>query len=178
LIESDPTEISERLPDIEMAARAIYKSFAVRPDGIVTRTGIELILSESGLYLDDPRFASLSTFLDKHPAQEPISFNEISHAIAGVNTTLLSRALRGELIIPDFLAFTRQLTGIFQNVKSSCAGAVASYIPQLARVNPDAFAMAVCTIDGQQFSLGDVSRCSSRYRVYAVLRYGAPASTS
>jgi hypothetical protein len=97
MIQSEPTQNSERLPD--MAAQATYASFAAGPDGMVTRAGIEAILAESGLRLGDPRLASLSAFLDKRPLREPISFEEIAPAIVGVNTILLSRALRGELII-------------------------------------------------------------------------------
>ncbi len=34
-------------------------------------------------------------------------------------------------------------------------GTVADYIPQLARVNPDNFALAACTVEGHQGSVGD-----------------------
>ena len=34
-------------------------------------------------------------------------------------------------------------------------GAVADYIPELARVNPESFALAACTVDGEQVSAGD-----------------------
>lgn len=34
-------------------------------------------------------------------------------------------------------------------------GSVADYIPQLAKVDPTKFAVAVTTIDGQRFSFGD-----------------------
>jgi glutaminase len=155
LIQSELLQNSKRLPD--MAAQAMYASFAEGPDGMVTRAGVEAVLAENGLRLDDPRLASLSRFLDRRPLQEPINFEDIAHAIVGVNTTLLTRALRGELIIPDFNPFTRRLANIFELVQSSRSGTVASYIPQLARVNSDAFAMAVCTIDGQQFWMGDVA---------------------
>lgn len=140
-----------------MAAQATYASLAEGPDSIVTRSGIEAILAQSGLRLDDPRLASLSLFLSNRSVQGPISFEEIAPAIVGVNTTLLSRALRGEMVIPDFIPFTQKLAAIFDSVLESRGGNVASYIPQLARVDPDAFAMAVCTIDGQQFSIGDVN---------------------
>ena len=36
-------------------------------------------------------------------------------------------------------------------------GKVADYIPQLAKFSKDKWAMSVCTVDGQRFSLGDVN---------------------
>lgn len=34
---------------------------------------------------------------------------------------------------------------------------VASYIPQLARMSADSWGISVCTVDGQRFSVGDVT---------------------
>ena len=63
--------------------------------------------------------------------------------------------MKGDLIIPDFESFTTKVKKIFDETKSNKEGHVADYIPQLARVNPDQYAISICTIDGQQFHLGD-----------------------
>lgn len=141
----------------DTAARAIFASLA-GPGGTGTRMAIEATLAESGLALSDPRLTSLNQFLSKRGFNDPIAFEDIAPAISGVSTTLLGRALRGELVIPDFSAFSQRLGEIFESVRSNRDGNVASYIPQLARVDPDAFAMAVCTVDGQQFALGDTDQ--------------------
>lgn len=53
-------------------------------------------------------------------------------------------------------AFADALAAVFAEASTVRDGAVADYIPQLARANPDAFALSVCTVDGQRVALGDV----------------------
>ncbi len=48
------------------------------------------------------------------------------------------------------------LEKIHNELKSNKDGKVASYIPQLARVNPDLFGISVCLMDGSIHSIGDV----------------------
>ena len=72
------------------------------------------------------------------------------------NIVLIARAFRHQFVVPDFLGFTKDIEEIYWKCKSNTDGKVASYIPQLARVNPDYWGVAVCTIDGQRFAIGDV----------------------
>jgi glutaminase len=59
---------------------------------------------------------------------------------------------------PEFSNFCAKLVEIFETTKTTVPftrGAPASYIPQLAKVSPQLFAMSVCTVDGQRFNYGD-----------------------
>ena len=49
------------------------------------------------------------------------------------NIVLISRALRHQLIIPDFKGFTNIIDIIYEEAKKVEDGTVASYIPQLAK---------------------------------------------
>lgn len=71
------------------------------------------------------------------------------------NIVLIARAFRHQFVIPDFQSFCKDIEEIYWKCKSNMDGKVASYIPQLARVNPDSWGISVCTIDGQRFSIGD-----------------------
>lgn len=57
--------------------------------------------------------------------------------------------------IPDFDGFCAIIKDIFESTYANTDGAVADYIPQLKRVDPEKFAMSICTIEGKQYSLGD-----------------------
>jgi len=69
--------------------------------------------------------------------------------------TVLHKALEGKLKVPDFSAFQQIFKEVFEIVEENTSGKNADYIPQLAAVDPDQFAISVTTIDGQQLSIGD-----------------------
>jgi glutaminase len=57
--------------------------------------------------------------------------------------------------VPSWQEFCEELTDIYNLVQQMTGGSVATYIPALGKVNPDQFAVSVCTVDGQRFSIGD-----------------------
>lgn len=73
------------------------------------------------------------------------------------NIVLISRAFRHQFIIPDWAGFTKHIEDFYWKCKTNTEGKVASYIPQLARMNPEYWGVSVCTIDGQRFSIGDTT---------------------
>jgi glutaminase len=54
--------------------------------------------------------------------------------------------------MPDYQAVLAEVYAAYQDLDE---GEVASYIPELAKANPKAFAISIMTIDGQLFSVGD-----------------------
>ncbi len=117
-------------------------------------------LRRVGLRLDDPRLgdalSALTAFTGSRAERPSIGRDDFGRLV-GRNILMIERALMGELVIPDFGAFEGELRGVFQQTRELREGAVANYIPQLGRVDPEKYAAAVCTIDGQRAEMGDAS---------------------
>ena len=112
----------------------------------------------TGIGTDDPRvrdvLADLADADDVDGGRLTLDqFSAVCEASGG----LIARALRGDLIVPDFPRLETELREIYASVGANTGGAVADYIPQLKRVDPDKFGIAVCTVDGQRFSIGDTN---------------------
>ncbi|XP_038575490.1 glutaminase kidney isoform, mitochondrial isoform X2 [Micropterus salmoides] len=71
------------------------------------------------------------------------------------NIVLLTQAFRKKFVIPDFQSFTSHIDELYESAKKLCGGQVADYIPQLAKFNPDLWAVSLCTVDGQRHTVGD-----------------------
>lgn len=59
--------------------------------------------------------------------------------------------------VPEFQQFCKHIEEIYDKCKKVSGGKVASYIPQLARINPNYWGVSICTIDGQRHSIGDTN---------------------
>ncbi|MCC7530669.1 MAG: glutaminase A [Candidatus Melainabacteria bacterium] len=129
---------------------ALFKSLAKK--GIVRREALLEALKERGILEDDPRVRSLLKGLNGNSAEITEAQFQILYDQA---PGLLDQALIEGLVVPDFKAFTAQLTDIYDEVNTIRLGKLPTYIPQLERVDPEKFAVSICTVDGQRFSVGD-----------------------
>lgn len=112
-------------------------------------------LAQNGILEDDPRMRELlqSFDLEKPKNSKTITQDEFNSILT--QNALVKKSLSENLVIPDFEAFCSQVEEIFEETRKNKNGKVADYIPQLARVDPEQFAISICTVDGQRFSLGD-----------------------
>lgn len=124
--------------------------------------------------VDDPRmgsvWADISSFSEGSITCEELTDLKRRHLV-------VQKAFSGDLAIPDFPAFTQTVSRIFHETKGNERGEVASYIPQLASVNPDLFGVAICTVDGQRFSVGNATDIFSVQSVSKVVTYGIAVET-
>lgn len=115
-------------------------------------------LARTGILPDDPRMKELlNNFTLQSQSRKKNSITQTEFNEILKQNALIKKSLSKNLVIPDFESFTKEVEKIFHETKKNEGGNVADYIPQLARVNPDQFAVSICTIDGQRFSLGDSS---------------------
>ena len=110
------------------------------------------VIFNSGLQQTDDRLESL--FNKLHSYKNNISFEDFLNIIRS-SPLLVQKSLRGELAIPDFQDFSKNIDKIYEQVKSNTSGELASYIPPLKEVDPEQFGIAIVTIDGQVYQRGE-----------------------
>lgn len=143
--------------DVALNVTPLFNILDQEGKGTITSDLLFSHLSREGILRDDLRLQNMLSELDTVQPPHEFSYNislvEMEHLIR--HNTLVKNALTKNLIIPDFDDFCRDIQEIYNATATNTSGAVADYIPQLARVNPDQFAVSICTIDGQRFSIGD-----------------------
>ncbi|GAA2835180.1 glutaminase A [Kribbella solani] len=134
-------------------------------DGRVWLWDLLARLGQAGILPEDPRvLAALEGVRDSSgrpamaPGARPVQIDV--HAFAGIaqyGDRIVERALSGELAVPadEFREFARGVEAAYDELLANADGHVADYIPTLRDADPDKFGIAICTADGQLFSIGD-----------------------
>jgi glutaminase len=143
-------------PGADAIYRNLFDSFSPDSGGRVSPLEVLSRLERAGLRPDDPRIAEALAGLAGADGSRQLSFAQFK-ALAQHNSSLIRRAVETNLAVPDFAALTADIRRMYDELLPVRSGAVADYIPQLKRVDPDQLAIAVCTVDGQRFSVGDAS---------------------
>lgn len=154
---------SRGAPHIDDAVFDLYRN----PESeTLSSSGLLKLLYETGIRRDDPRLANFLHAIrhdERRHSVLDITSNEVINEnldretfkrYVGDAIGIIAKALKKQLVIPDWPAFITVLGEIFESCRDFNDGNVATYIPQLARSDPKTWAMAVCTIDGQRRSWG------------------------
>jgi glutaminase len=137
------------------ATNRLYRSLVSEPGASLRAGDVLSALRQAGLEEDDVRLRSTVANIRGLAADAPLTEAQLADLVAPDEASLVERALSGGLVVPDFLRFGCDLGEIFEECRADRGGEVASYIPQLARVDPEKFALGVCTVDGQRIAFGD-----------------------
>ena len=132
----------------------LFRSLDEKGTGRVKVANIVGRLEDSGIAMSDARLSRFVETLGNIDSDtlDTKAFDRLLRS----NSSLFERAVQGRLIVPEFRELRDEIRAIHDRIAKIDDGAVADYIPQLARVSPDKLAVAVCTIDGQRLEIGDV----------------------
>lgn len=137
-------------------SRNLFRAYCRKNDNaeppVVSTQTLLLAFEASGILHDDKRLAKFFAALKKAPPELTESQFE---SLLEISPTLVEQVLTKHLAIPQFQEFCSQTSDIFAEVEENHGGQLANYIPQLEKVDPEKFAVSVCTVDGQRFNLGD-----------------------
>ncbi|MGZ0152343.1 glutaminase A [Kribbella sp. WER1] len=152
---------------MDVSPPQLFRSFEALDkddDGRIWAWELLSALGRAGIQPGDPRVrAALADVrdpdgraigVDSQPVQ--LEFRQFA-AIAQYGDGLVDRALNDELAVPadEFREFARGVEAIYADVLPNRDGANADYIPTLRDADPERFGIAICSADGQTYSIGD-----------------------
>jgi len=154
-------------PELKRMEEELFNHCKQQENDLKANSGMLLReLERMGILRDDPRLAPLvatlktirtKTFPSIYGIDNiKLDFNQFTKVIKQ-STVLISKAFKGQFVIPEFNIFTQDIVEVYEKCLSNSSGKPADYIPQLARGDPSKWGVSLCTIDGQRFSIGDVN---------------------
>ncbi len=132
----------------------LFDAIDVNKRKYILKEDVLNIFYNRGIDHKDERISEIVEALSHYSRQDKITYHKFIEII-GVNLITVLRIVRDDLVVPRFNKFREGIEEIYNEVKENRGGTVAQYIPQLARVNPEYFAVSICTVDNQQLSFGD-----------------------
>lgn len=130
---------------------SLFKTLDTHNKGFLTVADITHALQNNGL--DAKHYPILKVAL-QHLPQEQINLQHFTTLMNNKNN-IISRGLTGSLAVLQWQQFCNEIGDIFEQCRYNTAGKLADYIPQLAEVDPNLYALSICTVDGQRFNIGD-----------------------
>lgn len=148
------TERADFSSMMEIEYNHLFESLKKNKEEFVYLSDLTAALQAVGIKVNDPRLKLDLQELD-HTPQIKLDYEKFKQIVKHSQGGLVKDAIQGNLVIPDFAAFCKELTSIYELTNQNKEGNVATYIPQLGRVDPDKYGISICTVSGQQFSIGD-----------------------
>lgn len=133
----------------ELVVRLLRRA---REEGLHDTEGLQQRLLRAGIDLDMPRLADARRLLDSHT---DLDAKAVETGLTPDICRFILQVLDGNLAIRNFPVFENRIANIYAHAEAATGGTVASYIPELAKQDPDSFGLAVCSIDGQRMALGE-----------------------
>jgi len=130
----------------------LFYSLCEKDPNTIKTKSLKNALLKSGLKSNDNRLYSLFQMLDTYGNE--IYYDDFIKIISSAGL-LVEKTLRGELALPDFSDFSKNIDEMFNEVTKNKSGELASYIPPLAKVDPNQFGISIVTVDGQVYQKGD-----------------------
>ncbi len=132
----------------------IFNALDIDSKGYIFKKDLTEALNNCGILTDDVRISHTTKGLSAYTETARIT-KDLFRNLVIPHITLIEKALTGGLVIPDFRNFTSFINNLFNRTLQNKQGENSQHIPELASVNPDRYALSVCTVDGQRFNIGD-----------------------
>ena len=134
-------------------AQRIFNALDVGAQGYLLKQHLLQALLDRGVLPEDSRIRQTKEELKKIKDKDKIN-PALFRKLITPHITLIEKALTGGLVIPDFKNFTSFIANLYNRTMQNQEGSVSNYLPELAGVSPDNYALSVCTVDGQRFNVG------------------------
>ena len=148
-----------------------YLSFLEKDETLLKKSKLLDDIKSCGFLSDDPRLNQFKEKINEYQDNNNLSQEEFNNCIDS-KICILNKIFKRDLIIPDFKSFTGHIDTIYEETLKIRRGNVASYIPQLARVDSDQYGISICTVDGQRYNIGDTKVDFTVQSCTKIINYG------